>query len=246
MRSKYLEITLYPYIMKFVTACVVAAGKTSTISFPNLTKKSLIPVKLSITELQDGEEQAVTGILSRVHAGGSELCNYGEPSFKLGNEINLDPYRGLIDRTGQVSITITNRTTSVKRLRLYSEYSSSYGGVILEEKTDHYENLLNEIHAKGYCTKLVITFNKQPESLEFANTAECIEGKWLEPFSIPIDSELDVDDQIYNIDLTCEDLGFEYSENLNFLEVRATAKKSENDKEPLFMYVTAYGFPYQN
>lgn len=246
MRSKYLEITPYPYIMKFVTSCVVAAGKTNTINFPNLTKRSLIPIKLTITEQQDGEEVPINGCLARVHAGGLELCNCGEPTFKLTNELDLSMYKGLVERTGVVSITITNRTTGVKRLKLYSEYASSYGGVLLEEKTDHCENLLHDIHAKGFCTKLVISFNKQADVLEFANTAECLEGKWLEPFSIPIDNELDVDDQIYTIDFTSEDLGAEYSENLNFLEARATAKKSENDKEPLYMYVTAFGFPYQN
>lgn len=234
--------------MRFVTACLVTAGKSNTIGFPVLTKQSYVPNKITITEISDGEEKPVNGILCRVHAGGSEIGNYGEPTFRLTNELDLTSYKGVVDRSGKVSISITNRTSEPKRLKLYTDYSQSHGGVLLEEKIDHFENLLNDVHSKGFCTRLVISFNKQVESLEFASVAEFEggEGNWIEPFNVPIDNELDVEDQVYTIDFTEKELGPIYSENLNFLQANASAKKTENDRETFYMYVTAYGFPYQH
>jgi hypothetical protein len=235
--------------MKFVTTCVVTAGKTNTIGFPILTKQSLVPHLISVTEIKDGVEVPITGVLCRVQAGGTEVGNYGEPTFKLTNEMDLSPYKGLIDRSGKVSVTITNRTIDPKRVKLYADYKPSHGGVLLEEKIDHFENLLNDIHSKGFCTRLVISFNKPVETLEFASVAEHVDGdggEWIQPFNVPIDTALDVEDQVYTIDFAERSLGLLYSENLNFLEARAVAKKSENDREPFYMYVTAYGFPYQH
>lgn len=251
IRSKHLEITLLFDIMKFITACVITAGKTSTIGFPLMTKKSLIPSKITITEIINGEEVSVTGVLCRIHAGGAEVGNYGEPTFRLTNELDLANYKGIVERAGRVSITITNRSAEPKRLKLYTDYTKSYGGVLLEEKIDHFENLLNDIHSKGFCTRLVISFNKDVEHFEFASVSEYEpdendQTKWIVPFDIPIDNELDVDEQVYTIDFTGPDLGIDYSENLNFLEIRAIPKKRENDRDPFNMYVTAYGFPYQH
>lgn len=242
--------------MRFVTTCLVTAGKTNTINFPILTKQSLVPSLISVTEIKDGEEVPITGVLCRVHAGGTEIGNYGEPTFKLTNELDLTSFKGLVDRSGKVSVTLTNRTTDPKRVKLYTDYRSSHGSVLLEEKIDHFENLLNDIHSKGFCTRLVISFNKAVEALEFASVAEhvdcegtddeCAIGEWIQPFNVPIDTELDVEDQVYTIDFADKDLGPLYSENLNFLETRVVAKKADNDREPLYIYVTAYGFPHQH
>jgi hypothetical protein len=238
--------------MRFVTTCLVAAGKTNTIGLPILVKQSLVPGHIVISEVKGGEETPITGILCRVHAGGNEVGNYGEPSFQTSNEIDLDSFKGIVDRSGKVSITITNRTPEPKRVKIYTTYRTSYGSVILEEKIDHFENLLNDIHHKGYCTRLVISFNKHLETLEFASVAEHLgsdedEGdnvRWIQPFNVPIDSELDLEDQIYTINFAGKDLGQLYSENLNFLELRAV--KKDSDKETLYMYATAYGFPHQH
>lgn len=232
--------------MKFVTACVITAGKTTTINFPVLTKQSLVPNIISLTELKGDEEVPLTGVLCRVHTGSAEVGSYGEPSFKLTNVIDLSSHKGLVDRNGKVSITITNRTTDPKRVKVYTDYRSSFGSILLEEKIDHFDNLLNDIHSKGFCTRLVISFNKPIETLEFASVANHIEGEgeWIQPFNVPIDNELDVEDQVYTIDFAEKDLGPLYSENLNFLEMRVVAKKVENDREPLYLYATAYGFPY--
>jgi len=255
IRSKHLEITTLLGIMRFVTACVITAGKTSTIGFPLMTKKSLIPSKITITEVISGEEVPVNGVICRIHAGGAEIGNFGEPTFRLSNELDLANYKGIVERSGKVTLTITNRTTEPKRLKLYTDYALSYGGVLLEEKIDHFENLLNDIHSKGFCTRLVISFNKEVESIEFASVSECEpddsdQSKWIEHFNVPIDTELDVDEQVYTIDFTIPDLGTDYSENLNFLEIRAIPKKSEseseNNRDTFYMYVTAYGFPYQH
>lgn len=237
--------------MRFATACVITAGKSTTIGCPPMTKKSLIPSKITITEVINGEELPVNGILCRVHSGGAEIGNFGEPTFRLTNELDLTNYKGIVERSGKVSITITNRTTDLKRIKLYTNYTSSYGSILLEEKIDHFENLLNDIHNKGFCTRMVISFNKNVDNIEFASVSEyeADEGdqtKWIDPFNVPIDNELDIDEQVYTIDFTSPDLGSDYSEHLNFLEIRAIPKKSENDRDPFYMYVTAYGFPYQH
>lgn len=238
--------------MRFITTCFVTAGKCNTIKLPILTKQSLVPSLISITEIKDGEEVPITGVLCRVSTGGTEVGNYGEPTFKLTNELDLSPYKGIVDRFGNVSVIITNRTSDPKRVKLYTDYKPSHGGVLLEEKIDHFEKLLNDIHSKGFCTRLVLSFNKAVETLEFASVAEHVEGhegavgEWIQPFNVPIDTELDVDDQVYTIDFASPDLGSLYSENLNFLEVRAVPKKTDTGSEAFLMYVTAYGFPYNN
>jgi len=235
--------------MRFATTCLVTAGKSNTIHLPVLVKQSLVPGHIVISEVKSGTECPITGILCRVHAGGTEIGNYGEPSFQTSNEIDLEPFKGLVDRSGKVSVTLTNRSAEPKRVKIYTTYRSSYGSVLLEEKLDHFENLLNDIHHKGYCTRLVISFNKHLETLEFASVAEHLDEddanvQWIQPFNVPIDSELDLEDQIYTINFAGKDLGPLYSENLNFLELRAV--KKDNDKETLYMYVTAYGFPHQH
>ena len=235
--------------MKFVTTCLVAAGKSNSINLPMLVKQSLVPSNIVISEVKSGEETPITGILCRVHASGSEIGNYGEPSFQISNELDLDAYKGIIDRSGRVSVSITNRTAEPKRVKIYTTYRHSYGSIILEEKLDHFENLLNDIYNKGYCTRLVISSNKQLETLEFASVAEHLTddgntGNWIQPFNVPLDTDLDVEDQIYTINFAGKDLGSMYSENLNFLELRAV--KKDNDKETLYLYVTAYGFPHHH
>jgi hypothetical protein len=235
--------------MKFVTECLLPAGKSNVIQCPNLTKQCQVPGKIMITEkTSEGEEVAISGVLCRIHGGGAEIGNYGEPTFKLSNEINLSPYSGIIEKTGSVTVLLTNRSGDPKRVRVHVDYVESYGGIILEEKIDHFENLLSDIHSKGYCTKLVLTFSQQLESLEFANVAECLEGQesWVQPLNVPIDDDLDLDDQVYVIDFTTPELGSMYSENLNFMELRAHMKPTSGERQPtMYMYVTAYGFPYK-
>lgn len=229
--------------MKFATTCIVTAGKTNTINVPNLTTRGFIPEKVTFTEIKDGEEVPASGIMARIHAGNAEICNQGEPTFRICNEFDMSPFSGVVEKAGKISVTITNRTSEPKRLKVYTSYTSSYGSVLMEEKIDHFENVLNEIHARGYCTRLVVTFNKPVEIFEFASVAECLEGSWLEPFNVPLDDDLDIEDQIYTIDFTQPELGRHYIEHLNFMEIRVAPKKTD-DKEPLYMYITAYGFPY--
>ena len=148
---------------------------------------------------------------------------------------------------GVVSINITNRSTEHKNVKIYVEYCTSFGSVLTEEKVDHFENVLSEIHKKGFCTRILVTFNKDVDAIEFASVAECTDekDKWVEPFSVPMDKELDLEDRICNIDLTSSDLGQMYSEYLNFLEMRVSEpKKDDTRREPLYMYVIAYGYPW--
>ena len=235
--------------MKFVTECLLPAGKSNQTTLPNLTKKCQIPIKIIITERVSGVEVPISGILCRVHGGGTEIGNLGEPTFKLSNEIDLSPYLGMVEKTGQVSVTLTNRSSDPKHVKIYAEYTSSYGGVLLEEKIDHFETLLRDIQSKGFCTKLVLSFSHPLQSLEFANVAECLDGSenWIQSINVPIDDELDVEDQIYVIDFTTPDLGSDYSENLNFMGLRAQTKTTNEEHQPtLYLYVTAYGFPYKH
>ena len=249
MRSDHLEITQAIKYMKFVTECLLPPQKSAVLLSPILTKQSYIPCKITITEIVGGEEVPVSCILCRVHAGGQEVGCYGEPTLRISNEIDLSGYMSTVEKTGKVSITVTSRSPDPKRLKVCTEYQPSYGGLLLEEKLDHYENLLKDIHSKGHCTRMVMSFSKEITSLEFASVSECVDEptSWIEPFNIPIDTDLDLDDQVYTIDFTTQDLGAQYSECLNFLETRVVSpKKHENDNEPCYMYVSAYGFPHNS
>lgn len=246
MRSNDLEITVVTNYMKFVTECQLPANKSSTIKCPILTKQSHIPCKITITEVKKGGEEApVSGIHCRVHAGGQEICNLGESTFRISNEIDLSKSLNTVQKTGNVVVVINSRHNEPKRLKVYTEYTRSYGGVLFEEKSDHFENLLKDIHSKGFCTRLVMSFNKEITNLEFASVAECLDNpkQWIMPFNVPIDSDLDLEDQIYTIDFTSPTLGVQYSEHLDFLETRVAAK-NDKDNQICYMYVTAYGFPH--
>ena len=231
--------------MKFATECKLTSGKSTTVTMPNLTKKLLVPVKITLNELVEGVEKPVKGIMCKVSSRGtSELAVCGEASFRLSNEIEL--CRSLVEKSGVISINITNRSTDHKTVKIYVEYSHSYGSVLVEEKVDHFETILSEIHKRGFCSRILVTFNKEVEGIEFASVANCIDekAKWLEPFSVPIDQELDLDDRICNIDLTSNELGPLYSEYLNFLEMRVSETKKDDSREPLYMYIIAYGYPW--
>lgn len=232
--------------MKFTTDCQLSAGKVTEIKLPNLSKLCKIPNKITITSYDDdGNEAPATGIQCRIYTGSGEIIHRSEPQFRLSNEIDLAPYIGLVEKTGTLKVGLTNRSTDSIKLRIYTEYTSSYGGILLEEKIDHFENVLNEIYNKGYCTRIVLSFNKPLDSLEFAGVASCIEGaeQWVQPLNVPIDADNNDANAVYNIDLTSEGLGALYSDNLNFLELRAHAKKSAEGREVFYMYVIAYGFP---
>jgi hypothetical protein len=229
--------------MKFVTDCLLSAGKMTDIKLPNLSKLCKIPSKLTITSYDDeGVESPATGIQCRIYAGSSEIIHRSEPQMRLSNEMDLAPFMGLVEKTGILKVGLANRSTDTLKLRVYTEYIPSYGGILLEEKIDHFENVLNDIHSKGFCTRIVLSFNKPLESLEFAGVASCVEGAehWVQALKVPIDS--DNDSAVYNIDLTSEGLGALYSDNLNFLELRARAKAVDSNRV-FYMYVIAYGFP---
>ena len=130
-------------------------------------------------------------------------------------------------------------------------YRESKGGILIEDKTDHYEQVLKNIKAKGYCTRMVLTFNKPLTVLEFATVAEHVpdanqssEVGWIQGLSVPVDNELSPEDQMYVIDLV--EQGEMYPDHLDFLELRAKAEKKDGDNEPLYMYLIAYGFPYSH
>lgn len=230
--------------MKFVTECKLTSGKSTTVTVPNLTKKLLIPSKITLNQTEGGKESPVKGILCRVNSKGAELAVCGEASFMLSNEIELN--QSIVEKSGAASINITNRSTDHKNIKMYVEYSRSYGSVLMEEKIDHFENVLSEIHKKGFCTRVLVTFSKDVDAIEFASVAECVDekDKWVEPFSVPMDKELDLEDRICNIDLTSNDLGPMYSDYLNFLEMRVTETKKDDNREPLYMYIIAYGYPW--
>ncbi len=230
--------------MKFVTDCVLSAGKVAELKSPNLAKYCKIPNKVTISVYDDNDREVpATGIQCRIYSGGTEIIHWSEPSFRMTNEIDLSPFIGIIERLGTLKISLTNRTTNPLKIRVYTDYIHSYGSLLVEDKLDHFDNVLNDIYNKGYCTRIVLSFNKPIESLQFASVATCLEGgdSWVHSFNVPASSDPEA---FYNIDLTSEELGPLYSDNLNFLEIRAQPKKSAGDDRSVFyMYVMAYGFP---
>lgn len=230
--------------MKFRTDCYLKNNNSHEIKFPNLTKQCKVPILISVSETVDNNEVPATNIMCRVTCGGTDIGSFNEPSFRLSNEIDLTPFKGVIDRSGKVSVLITNRSGDHKNLTVHCTYTDSYGTVITEERLDHFEKLLADIHSRGFCTRLILMPSRKLDSLEFASTAECVEGieNWIQPFDVACDKDLDAEDQTCNIDFSSKDLGRLYSENLNFLELRANAPKIEG-AEPLQLYAIAYGFP---
>lgn len=187
--------------------------------------------------------------MCRVATGSNhDLVTYDEPSFKITNELDLTYYNSQIDQTGRVALYIHNRANAAKNLDIVVDYRESYGSVLVENKIDHCENVLKDIKAKGFCTKMVMTFNKRVKDVEFRNVACPSEDSaekfdWPDPFTLKgMDDAVDLEDHVYVVDFTEFGNGTLYPDTLDFMTVCPTAQDN-SDGETLYMYVKAYGFP---
>lgn len=226
--------------MKFYTDFTITASNNLEVNLPDMTHKFMVPHRITIVQLKgsrdDKSEENVKDVQCRVFTGSTELCNLSEVYFQLDNVIDLDKFWGMIERIGRIRLHVMNKSRDPRDFRVYTEYRSCKGGVIYQEKTDRFDNVIENVVKAGRCTMLNMTFDKKLSSLEFLTTSSCVDGDWIESIGADIDENSKVD-EVYSFDFTDDELN-KYIDELKYikLQVRASEDVSVN------AYVSAYGF----
>lgn len=227
--------------MIFTTDVKVQQNNKETIRLPDMTLKFMVPSVIEIAELTGGRDAKRTvparDIICRVFSG-TEICSMGEPFFQGSNTIDLDPYRGFIEKNGRVSIDLSNKDKTIREFRITTKYVPSYGGCLMQERFTAFDAVVPSIAKLGRCTKLTLSFNKPIESLSFLTISSCIEGDWIESFSADVEGQLD---EVFVFDFISPDLSayMDYFDSLS-LKVKPVVEEGS----VLMAYVTAYGFPH--
>jgi hypothetical protein len=225
---------------KFVTKCKIGASRQETIEFPSMSYKLLAPEVVTITEVNtDGVESPARELLCKINCGGAEIINASECYFTTSNEFKLIDFSQNHKRGGELSIYITNKTHEGKTYSITVEYSPCKGVILYQQKCDRFEKILKEIYTAGTCSRLVFSFNRKVKDIQIRPTTEVDQPDvWIS--GLEIDS-IDEEKAIYTIDFT-DELAV-YPQFLNFLQIVAEDSSADEQREPLFMYIMAYGFP---
>lgn len=226
--------------MIFTTDLHITSNNVMDINLPDMTRKNMVPWKLTINQMNgpkdDKTESPARDIICRVFSS-VEIVNLSEAFFRVENVIDLSPYFGFIERYGRLRVNINNRHKEPRSFRIITEYKSSMGGLLYQERANTFENIMDNISKLGYCTKLTLCFNKPLQELSFLTTSTCQQGNWIDSFGTDTSTD---EDQVYLFDFTSDDLK-EYADDLQYLKLNALATTEDNT--PLLAYVMAWGFP---
>lgn len=228
--------------MKFQTECTVIANNNMDVVLPDMTSRWLIPARITIHQLTGPKgskvEEHPYDISCRVYAGSSELVTLNEPFFQHDNELDFEPYWGIIEKSGRVKVNINNKVREPRDFRIVTEYVESNGAVIYQERTDNFDTIVEHIAAKGRCSMITISFDKHIEELSFLTTSTCTVGNWIESFSAGVSGEEELR-HLFVFDFRDDDM-VAYGKNLKYLKLRVKPKLASDNVRA---YVTAYGFP---
>ena len=222
--------------MRFTTKCKIPAGRTEQLEFPNMTKNTLIPMRISIYDSTLVDVEPVKELICRVSSGNGEIGCYSEPYFVKTHTIPLEDYKNIILRGCDLTLGLTNKSREVKQYTVYVDYEKSYGAIIYQQKTDKFDRILKDIRALGTCTRLEISFNRKIKELQLRTLTECDAKEWITPLVITVDDE----DPVYTVDFSTDEF-LVFAENLNFMQFMVSEHPGEHE-DPLQMYVLAYGY----
>jgi len=222
--------------MRFTTKCKIPAGRTEQLEFPNMSKNTLIPMRVSIYDSTQGETEPVKEIICRIASGNTEIGCYTEPYFVKTHVVPFEDYKNIVLRGCDLTLGLTNKSREVKQYTVYVDYEKSYGGIIYQQKTDKFDRILKDIRDLGICTRLEISFNRKISELQLRTLTECDAKEWLTPLVITVDEE----DPIYTVDFSTDEF-IVFAENLNFMQFMVAEQPGEHE-DPLQMYVLAYGY----
>ena len=222
--------------MRFTTKCKIPAGRTEQLEFPNMTKNTLIPMRISIYDSTLGEPEPVKELICRVSSGNAEIGCYAEPYFVKTHVLPLEDFKNIVLRGCDLTLGLTNKSREVKQYTVYVDYEKSYGAIIYQQKTDKFDRILKDIRTVGMCTRLEISFNRKIKELQLRTLTECDAKEWITPLVITVDEE----DPVYTVDFSTEEF-LVFAENLNFMQFMVAEQPGEHE-EPLQMYILAYGY----
>jgi hypothetical protein len=229
----------------FTTDVLVKYNNRTMLSLPDMTKKFMIPYKVEIYELSGPKDNKTLtkakDIICRFMTR-HELFKLCEPYFTNNHVVDMEKYIGDIENYGRLNVELSNKGDGVREFRFISHYRFSQGGIIFQERNVVFDKFMEEISKAGRCSKISLSFNRPIKKIFCLTTSCCVEGDWIESFSVENDSEnpSDEDDEmVYEFDFL--DSLSDYIDYLNFLKLKV--EYDTEDKEILNAYITAYGFP---
>jgi hypothetical protein len=225
---------------KFVTKCKIGPGRQETIEFPSMTYKLLAPERVVVTEVtQDGQEVAAKEVTCKINCGGAEIVNASECYFTTNNTFNLIDFSQNQKRGGDLTVFLTNKTHDPKTYNVSVVYTECRGVILYQQKCDRFEKVLKDIYAAGTCTRLVFSFNRKVKELQIRPTTEVDQQEaWISGLEIDVQEDPAAS---YTIDFT-DELAV-YPQFLNYLQIVAEDTNCDEQREPLYIYIMAYGFP---
>lgn len=250
--------------MMIVTEHAIKQGGTVKVDLPNLSLlKQQIPMKISVLMRQTSAQAELVpakDISVMVACDKSNILSLQPAYFQLSNEIDLAEYRCKLNEGTNVSVTITNNSSSVHRTyQLQVQYVKTYGSIIYQNSFCEFDTVASQIHSAGVCTRMILKFNHPVKGAELVSlynrvpsggennaddgSSTAADDEWFDSLELG-----DTDENSYIIDLTDSELRI-YSSYLNLMRLvipktQAPVADDDDDDEDdkLRLHVVAYGF----
>jgi hypothetical protein len=232
--------------MKFITKVRINANKMVSVQSPSmLYTQRMIPQSVRIETMNP--DAPARDVQCKIMTGPTEIENNQEAYFNVNDEVSLVPHYKVLQRAGDLTLTITNKCTELREFRVIVDYVKCEGVLMHQERYDsQYEKVFTNAATAGYCTRMVLSFNRPVAKLQLTPLTMCDPGdsqfEWLSTQEIaPCDVENGGRPVFVIADEDMQQLA-SYMEYIQ-LSVEDSATQEVKDRQNLQMYVLAYGFP---
>lgn len=230
--------------MKFTVTTRIGPNKLGTVQTPSmLHSHHLIPESVRIELEQTGERPPARDIQCKILTGNTELENNQEAFFNVSDGVNLSNHYKALQRVGDLTLHITNRMNEPRVFRVSVEYTKCEGVLMHQERYDNFDKVFTNAATVGYCTRLVLSFNKQVPKIQIRPLAECDPGEtqftWLSVQDIEPCDTIDPDAGGRSVFVIADEDMEQLASYMEYLELVVDPAIKEN----LQLYVLAYGFP---
>lgn len=239
--------------MKFITTVHIQGNRPCTVHSPNMLNSHwLIPQTVRIETLGGGNSTPARDIQCKISTSVVELENNQEAFFNVYDEVSLAAHYKALQRTGDLSLVVTNRCPEPRQFRVIVDYCKCEGVLMHQERYDGtYDKVFTNISNVGYCTRLVLSCNRPVSKLTIRPLAECepedTEFEWLTTQDVEPCETLDAGSPSGGRPVFIigdEDMQ-QLAQYLDFIQLSIVdpLPEEERAKRPLHLSVLAYGFP---
>ena len=231
--------------MSFGLTMKIAGGKNEKVELPNLVSKYyLVPSRITVTQTMNGQTGPAKSIDVTVSSGNSQVASASRALFDLTNTIDLSEKSYLLGEGRTVTMSVSNRHREPVQLYFNINYERNHGNLIYQNRYDSFENLLKEVHAVGYITRLVLVFSWKVTGVRLLPLFDHDDSvDWIDGLELG-DSDEDGRYIIDFADPEAKDLAV-YSEYLNCMKLdvpKEHLSRGENGEEQLNVSVIGYGY----